>query len=87
MSEEESGQDGLDWGLKLAGILVVAGIAPFLDTTIVNVAVPTIAHHLQTPVATIQWVITGYLLDLIDRGRILRKSGRAVDLGSGRHRR
>lgn len=58
-------EDRLGWPLvKLAGILILGGIAPFLDTTIVNVAVPTIADHLETSVATVQWVITGYLLAL-----------------------
>ncbi|GAA2156497.1 MDR family MFS transporter [Actinomadura napierensis] len=50
--------------LKLAGILVAGAIAPLLDSTIVNVAIARLGHDLHAPVATIQWVITAYLLAL-----------------------
>lgn len=50
--------------LKLAAILLVGGIAPFLDSTIVNVAIGTLGHGLHAGVATVQWVNTGYLLAL-----------------------
>ena len=43
-------------------ILLVGGIAPFLDTTIVNVAVAAVGHGLGAPVSAVQWVLTGYLL-------------------------
>src|SRR4051794_17708802 len=33
-----------------------------LDVTIVNVAIPTLGRELHTSIATIQWVLTGYLL-------------------------
>src|SRR5262249_13353079 len=48
----------------LVWILVIGGIAPALDTTIVNVALPTLGHALNTTVSTSQWTITGYLLAL-----------------------
>jgi EmrB/QacA subfamily drug resistance transporter len=48
--------------LKLAGILVVGGLAPLLDTTIVNVAIDGLSRQLHTDVSTVQWVSTGYLL-------------------------
>jgi EmrB/QacA subfamily drug resistance transporter len=35
-----------------------------LDTTIVNVALETLARDLKSPLSTIQWVATGYLLAL-----------------------
>jgi EmrB/QacA subfamily drug resistance transporter len=35
-----------------------------LDTTIVNVALDTLTHDLHSPIAQIQWVVTGYLLSL-----------------------
>ena len=35
-----------------------------LDTTIVNVALETLSRDLHAPLATIQWVSTGYLLAL-----------------------
>jgi EmrB/QacA subfamily drug resistance transporter len=47
---------------NLVWILVIGGIAPALDTTIVNVALPTLGHALNTTVSTSQWTITGYLL-------------------------
>jgi MFS family permease len=63
MSTKE--KDRLDPALlKLAGILILGGIAPFLDTTIVNVALDRLGRDLHTSVATIQWVSTGYLLAL-----------------------
>src|SRR5882757_1261311 len=48
--------------IKLALILALGGIAPFLDTTIVNVALDRLRLDLHTSVAVIQWVSTGYLL-------------------------
>ena len=35
-----------------------------LDTTIVNVALDTLAHELHSTIAQIQWVVTGYMLAL-----------------------
>jgi EmrB/QacA subfamily drug resistance transporter len=35
-----------------------------LDATVVNVALPRIAHDLDTNVSGLQWVLTGYLLSL-----------------------
>jgi EmrB/QacA subfamily drug resistance transporter len=55
--------DRLDPALiRLAVILLVGGIAPFLDTTIVNVAIAAVGHGLNAPVSAVQWVLTGYLL-------------------------
>jgi EmrB/QacA subfamily drug resistance transporter len=54
-----------DRGLaKLSVILIIGIIAPVLDSTIVNVALGTLAHDLHAPVANIQWVVTAYLLAL-----------------------
>ena len=50
--------------LKSALILVVGLLAVIFDTTIVSVALHTLATQLHTSVATIQWVTTGYLLAL-----------------------
>jgi EmrB/QacA subfamily drug resistance transporter len=50
--------------VKTALILIVGGMAVIFDTTIVSVALRTLAVKLDTPVATIQWVTTGYLLAL-----------------------
>ncbi len=50
--------------LKSALILVVGALAVIFDTTIVSVALHTLATQLHTSVSTIQWVTTGYLLAL-----------------------
>jgi EmrB/QacA subfamily drug resistance transporter len=50
--------------LKTALVLAVGVMAVVFDTTIVSVALHTLAHELGTTVATIQWVTTGYLLAL-----------------------
>jgi MFS family permease len=49
---------------QAALILVVGGLAVIFDTTIVSVALHTLSVELGTPVTTIQWVSTSYLLAL-----------------------
>jgi len=50
-----------------------------LDTTIVNVALPSIARSLHTPTSGLQWVVDGYILTLasllLSSGRIGDRSG------------
>jgi len=50
--------------VKTALIIVVGGLAVVFDTTIVSVALHTLAAKLDTAVTTVQWVTTGYLLAL-----------------------
>jgi EmrB/QacA subfamily drug resistance transporter len=50
--------------VKTALILIVGGMAVIFDTTIVSVALHTLALQMHTSVTTIQWVTTGYLLAL-----------------------
>ena len=50
--------------VKSALILIVGAMAVIFDTTIVSVALHTLAVKLDTSVTTIQWVTTGYLLAL-----------------------
>jgi EmrB/QacA subfamily drug resistance transporter len=50
--------------VKTALILIVGGMAVIFDTTIVSVALRTLALRMHTSVSTIQWVTTGYLLAL-----------------------
>jgi EmrB/QacA subfamily drug resistance transporter len=50
--------------VKTALIIIVGGMAVIFDTTIVSVALHTLSVRLDTPVTTIQWVTTGYLLAL-----------------------
>jgi EmrB/QacA subfamily drug resistance transporter len=50
--------------VKTSLILIVGLMAVIFDTTIVSVALHTLALQMHTSVATIQWVTTGYLLAL-----------------------
>src|ERR1700758_189052 len=50
--------------VRTAVILIVGAMAVIFDTTIVSVALHTLAAKLDTSVATVQWVTTGYLLAL-----------------------
>ena len=63
---------GNNW-LALAVLLAGAFMA-LLDTTIVNVAVPTIRASLGASNATLSWIVSGYLLAfglaLIPAGRV-----------------
>jgi EmrB/QacA subfamily drug resistance transporter len=55
----------LDRGLLLvASVVVVGAVMSILDTTVVNVAINTLARDFHTSLATIQWVATGYTLAL-----------------------
>jgi EmrB/QacA subfamily drug resistance transporter len=57
--------DGLSREVKIvAGVVVLGVIMSVLDTTIVNVALDTLSRDLNSPLSTIQWVSTGYLLSL-----------------------
>lgn len=63
MATLESPDGDLDPTLRrLTWILVFGALAPALDTSIVNVALADLSRGLGTPVSTMQWVITGYLL-------------------------
>jgi MFS family permease len=48
-------------------VLLVLGLGTLMfsvDATVTNVALRTLGHDLHSPVADVQWVITGYLLTL-----------------------
>jgi EmrB/QacA subfamily drug resistance transporter len=49
---------------RLALVVVIGSIMSILDTTIVNVAIATLARDFRAPISTVQWVSTGYLLAL-----------------------
>ena len=49
---------------RVAIVVIVGAIMSILDTTIVNVALESLARDLDAPLSTIQWVATGYLLSL-----------------------
>jgi MFS transporter len=48
----------------VAGVVIVGMFMSVLDTTIVNVALETLSRDLDSPLSTIQWVSSGYLLSL-----------------------
>lgn len=52
---------------ELWKITAVVTFGPFLsqlDTTLMNVALPTLSANFDAPLSTVQWVTTGYLLSL-----------------------
>ena len=50
--------------IRLSLVVILGAIMTILDTTIVNVAIDTLARDFHSPLNTIQWVSTGYLLAL-----------------------
>ncbi len=50
--------------LVVAGVVVLGATMSILDTTVVNVAINTLAGKFHTTLPTIQWVATGYTLAL-----------------------
>ena len=49
---------------RLSIVVILGAIMSVLDTTIVNVAIETLARDFHTSISTMQWVTTGYLLSL-----------------------
>jgi len=43
-------------------ILIFAGFMDLIDSTIVNVALPSIQHNLNATGAALEWIVSGYLL-------------------------
>jgi EmrB/QacA subfamily drug resistance transporter len=54
--------DAATW--MVAGTVVLGSLMSNLDTTIVSVALDTLARDFGTAITTVQWVTTGYLLAL-----------------------
>src|SRR3954454_11139069 len=66
MSSSHEASEGLDRRLlMIASVVVLGAIMSILDTTVVNVAINTLARDFNTDLATIQWVVTGYTLALV----------------------
>src|SRR5215472_6980075 len=64
-------------GKLTLALVCLAGFLDFVDTTIVNVALPSIREHLHFSVQNLQWTVSGYLLTY---GGFLLLGGRAADL-------
>ena len=50
--------------LRIAAVFVLGSFMSILDSTIVNVAIKHLSRNFNSPLATIQWVSTGYILAL-----------------------
>src|ERR1700744_411507 len=48
----------------ISGVAMLGAVMSILDTTIVNVALDSLAHDLHAALSQIQWVVTGYMLSL-----------------------
>ena len=68
--------------LRLALVMMTGVLAVVFDTTIVSVALRSLATDLHAPIETIQWVTTGYLLAL---GIAIPVTGWLVDRFGGKH--
>jgi EmrB/QacA subfamily drug resistance transporter len=64
-------------GKLTLALLCAVGFLDFVDASIVNVALPSIRHHLHFSVQSLQWVLSGYLLTY---GGFMLLGGRAADL-------
>lgn len=58
-------------------VLIVAGFMDLMDTTVVNVALPSMARDLPATAAQLQWIVGAYTLGLVGA---LVLGGRAGDL-------
>jgi EmrB/QacA subfamily drug resistance transporter len=61
---------------KICGVVLLGPLITSLDSTVVNVSLATLGRELHVGLATLQWVITGYLLAL---ALMLPLSGWLVD--------
>lgn len=61
---------------KIMGVALLGPLITSLDSTVVNVSLSTLGHELHVGLATLQWVVTGYLLAL---ALMLPLSGWLVD--------
>lgn len=59
---EKLKKEKFDPVLRVAIILVVGALAPLFDSTMVNVALHTIAADMKSDISIVQWITTGYVL-------------------------
>jgi EmrB/QacA subfamily drug resistance transporter len=74
MPGQERAPDGHGW--KAVSIVLVGAFMALLDTTIVNVALPSIRTGLHASPASLEWIVSGYALSY---GLTLVPAGRAGD--------
>jgi EmrB/QacA subfamily drug resistance transporter len=68
--------------LRAALVLTVGALAPLFDSTMVNVALHTIATDMRTTISVVQWITTGYILAM---GLAVPISGWATQRFGGKH--
>lgn len=73
-SRPDAAADGHGW--RAVSIVLVGAFMALLDTTIVNVALPTIRSGLDASSTTLEWILSGYALAY---GLALVPGGRAGD--------
>ncbi len=66
--------DPIVW--KISCVVLLGPLLSNLDSTVVNVSLSTLAREMDSPLTTIQWVVSGYLLSL---ALVLPLSGWLVD--------
>ncbi len=66
--------DPIVW--KISCVVLLGPLLSNLDSTVVNVSLSTLAREMGSPLTTIQWVVSGYLLSL---ALVLPLSGWLVD--------
>jgi EmrB/QacA subfamily drug resistance transporter len=54
----------VEYKYLVAGVFIFGLFMDILDTTIVNVALPRLAEEFHANTATLEWVVTGYVLSL-----------------------
>ncbi|HML38312.1 MAG TPA: MFS transporter, partial [Bacillota bacterium] len=47
---------------RVVTVLIVGALVPLLDSTMMNVAIHTVATEMKAAISTVQWVVTGYIL-------------------------
>src|SRR6266513_82968 len=62
-TDEELSYESAAGRWVLAVAVLGSGMA-FLDSTVVNVALPVIGHDLHASASSLQWILNGYLLTL-----------------------
>src|SRR5207248_10261767 len=54
----------LEYKWLVAVVFMFGLFMDLLDSTAVNVAVPSLQHDFHAPLSTVEWTVTGYLLSL-----------------------
>src|SRR5438874_7691768 len=61
---EAERKSGIEYKYLVVAVFILGSFMNQLDTTVVNVALPTLARQLHAGTDKLEWVATGYLLSL-----------------------